>query len=51
LAPFATKFRYPTEFDIPDFADSESAIKQAQRIVAFVVKKISQAGTGQISLF
>jgi HEPN domain-containing protein len=51
LNPFATKFRYPTEFDIPDAADAKSAFQQARKIVAFVVKKISQPEIGQTSLF
>jgi HEPN domain-containing protein len=51
LNPFSMKFRYPTEFDIPDLTDAESAVQQAQRIVAFVVQKISQPETGQVSLF
>ena len=51
LNPFATRFRYPTEFDIPDFADTELAIKQAKGIINFVVKKISEPKTGQIELF
>lgn len=51
LNPFSTKFRYPTEYDIPDFADADCAIKQAQKIVTFVVKKNSQPKTHQINLF
>ena len=41
LSPFATKFRYPTEFDIPDHKDTKSAIEQAERIVNFVLNKIA----------
>ena len=51
LNPFATKFRYPTEFDITDYVDTKSAIKQAQKIVDFVLKKISEPETGQQKLF
>ena len=51
LNPFATKFRYPTEFDIPDFADTEAAIKQTQKIMNFVIKKIAEPETGQIKIF
>jgi len=43
--PFSTKFRYPDEFSIPDFKDAELAIKHAQNIMAFVVKKIAVHGT------
>lgn len=51
LNPFSTKFRYPTEYDIPDLADAELAIKQAQKIMIFVTKKISEPDIGQINLF
>jgi HEPN domain-containing protein len=51
LNPFATRFRYPTEFDIPDFADTELAIKQAKMILKFVIKKIVEPETGQIKIF
>jgi len=51
LKPFATKFRYPTEFDIPDVQDTENAVKQAQKIVNFVRKKIAESGTDQKELF
>lgn len=50
LNPFSTKFRYPTEFDIPDFADAELATKQAASVMKFVVKKIAEPGTGQMVL-
>lgn len=49
--PFSTKFRYPTEFDIPDIAEAELAIKHAQSIMAFVVKKITAPQTGQKDIF
>ena len=49
--PFSTKFRYPTEFDIPDIAETELAIKHAQSITAFVVKKITEPQTGQKDIF
>lgn len=51
LNPFATKFRYPSEFDIPDLADAQLTIKHAQRIMNFVLKKISEPETGQTNLF
>jgi len=51
LNPFSTKFRYPTEFDIPDYEDTKEAITQAQKIVNFVLKKISEPETGQQELF
>jgi len=47
LNPFATKFRYPTEFDIPDLSDSRDAVKCANVIIKFVLKKIAEPETGQ----
>lgn len=40
LSPFATKFRYPSEFDIPDNTDTKYALKMAKTIVSFVDKKL-----------
>jgi len=51
LNPFATKFRYPTEFDIPDAQDTKNSINRTQNIVKFVVKKIDLAKMGQQDLF
>lgn len=51
INPFSTKFRYPTEFDIPDQAAAELATKHAQNIMVFVVKKISKPETNQTKLF
>ena len=51
LNPFATKFRYPTEFDLPDFQDTKKSIQRTQKIVNFVLKKIAESGTGQEKLF
>lgn len=51
LSPFATKFRYPSEYDIPDFVDVEVAIKQAQKTLSFVIQKIAAPDTGQIEMF
>jgi HEPN domain-containing protein len=50
LNPYATKFRYPTEFEIPDLEDSELAIKHAQTIIRFVLKKLAEPETGQKSI-
>lgn len=50
LNPFATKFRYPTEFDIPDQTDAELALKHATSILTFVLKKISHPTTEQKSI-
>lgn len=50
LNPFATKFRYPTEFDIPDRDKSALAIKQAESILKFVQKKISNSLIGQMEI-
>ena len=51
LNPFSTKFRYPTEFDIPDHDDTKDAIKQAERIVRFALKEISPSKVGWQELF
>ena len=51
LNPFSDKFRYPTEYDVPDIAVAQEAIKNAQRILTFVVKKVSQPETGQKDIF
>lgn len=51
LNPFSTKFRYPSEYDIPDFADAEFSIKQAQKIVTFTTKKVVPPSTGQSRIF
>ncbi|QQR49306.1 HEPN domain-containing protein [bacterium] len=50
LNPYATRFRYPTEFDIPDLSDSKQAIKNAESIMRFVLKKIAEPATGQQSI-
>ena len=51
LNPFATKFRYPTEFEIPNFQDTKNSIQRTQKIVDFVLKKIAEPETGQKDLF
>ncbi len=51
LNPFSTKFRYPTEFDIPDLDEAKLAIKYAKSILNFVLKKIAEPETGQLELF
>ena len=51
LNPYATRFRYPTEFEIPDLADSEQAIKHAENILRFVLKKVVEPETGQSKIF
>ncbi len=48
LNPFATKFRYPSEFDFPDLNDAKLAIKQAESVIKFVVKKISDPMVAQM---
>lgn len=51
LNPFSTKFRYPTEYDIPDFDDAEKAIGQAHEVLIFVLQKILNSKFGQKDLF
>lgn len=48
LNPFATKFRYPTEFDIPDQAKVIIVIKHAELILKFVMNKIAEPECGQL---
>jgi HEPN domain-containing protein len=40
LNPYATRFRYPTEFEVPDLEDAELTIKHAQAIMRFVLNWI-----------
>jgi len=47
INPFSSKFRYPTEYEIPDFDDAELAVKHAKKIMTFVIKKIEEPVTGQ----
>ena len=51
LNPFSIAFRYPTEFDIPDQGDARLAVKYAQSIITFVLKKVAAPGTGQADIF
>lgn len=51
LNPLATKFRYPTEFDMPNFEDTEQILKYAKTIYRFALKKTEEPDTGQGSLF
>lgn len=51
LNPFATKFRYPTEFDVPEVADAEYAVKQAEYVFKFVLKKVVRDNMGQVNIF
>ena len=52
LNPFSTRFRYPSEYDLPDIAELKDAIKQTQKIVTFIVKRVSTTSEpGQSTLF
>jgi HEPN domain-containing protein len=51
LNPFATKFRYPSEYDVPDASDTLLAIRHAQRIYKFVSRIAAENKTGQEMLF
>lgn len=51
LNPFSTKFRYPSEYDIPDYAHAENTIKQTQKLMTFVIDKILTPETGQTDIF
>ncbi|MCB9493490.1 MAG: HEPN domain-containing protein [Epsilonproteobacteria bacterium] len=43
LTPLSTKFRYPSEFDIPDQSDARTAISQAQKIITFVSQELDKS--------
>ena len=47
LNPFASKFRYPTEFNLPELNDAKNAVKHAESIMLFVLRKITKPETGQ----
>ena len=49
--PLARKFRYPSEFESPDQAETDMAIAMARKIMTFVLKKISEPDSGQTNLF
>ncbi len=51
LNSYSSQFRYPTEFETPEFVDAEMAIKHAQSIMNFVAKKIAEPVTGQAGIF
>ena len=51
LNPFATKFRYPSEFDIPDLDEAKLALKYAKSILNFISKKVSEKSSGQKNIF
>jgi HEPN domain-containing protein len=51
LTPFATRCRYPDEFDTPDENTTKEAIKYAQNILKLVLKKTSISNTDQLTLF
>ena len=50
LNPFSTKFRYPSEFDLPDKEETRAVIIQARNVVSFVLGKISEATSGQLEI-
>lgn len=51
INPYATKFRYPTEYDLITQDDAELSVKHAKSIVHFVIKKIKEAKTGQKTIY
>jgi len=50
LNPFSTKFRYPTEFDVPDQGKTTQVIEYAENIMNFVVAKISDPMADQLQI-
>ena len=51
INPFSSKFRYPTEFDIPTTDEVKLAVKHTQSTINFVLKKIGAPETDQIYIF
>ncbi|MBX9830354.1 HEPN domain-containing protein [Candidatus Babeliales bacterium] len=41
LNPLSTRFRYPSEFEVPDFEDAYEVIKLAESVLTFASKKIT----------
>lgn len=50
LNPYATRFRYPAEAEIPDEDDAKLAVKYAQQIMTFVTKKLSEPKCEQLNI-
>ncbi len=51
LKPFATQFRYPSEFEIPDYEDTLVAIKYARKILRFIRGCINSPESEQKTIF
>ena len=51
INPFSSKFRYPSEYDIPSLENAKNAIKHSKKILNFVIKKILAPQTNQRNLF
>ncbi|MCL5437016.1 MAG: HEPN domain-containing protein [Candidatus Dependentiae bacterium] len=53
LTPFSSKFRYPSEFDLPDASENSRAIEDAMAILKFVRRKLTpkRKKVGQGELF
>lgn len=51
LTPFATKFRYPSEFDILNNNEAILAIKYTENIMKLVRKRIAQPVSEQKNIF
>ncbi len=51
LNPFSTKFRYPSEYNIPEEEDALNAIKKTEKVLRFVIKKIEEPDDGQKNIF
>lgn len=50
ITPFATKFRYPSEFDIPDKGKVDILLEETRFVLTFVTKKIATSMTGQMEI-
>ena len=50
INPFSSKFRYPSEFEVPDLEEAQLTIKHTESMMRFVLKKIAEPETGQKSI-
>jgi HEPN domain-containing protein len=51
INPYSSKFRYPTEHELPDREEAVRAVKYAQKIVRLVLKKIDAPESEQKNIF
>ena len=51
LNPYATYFRYPDDYCVPDRTTTLNAIEKADKLLKFVNEKIAELNSGQNSIF